>query len=64
MIPVMLTSSASFEAPVLTFLPIGNSLLLFAPLPPNFTINFLGKDLMGLSRITAVFKLPGSIGVL
>ena len=63
-IPVILTSSASEGAPVLTFLPIGNLAFVLVPDPSILTINFLGSERIGLSIIFWVFSLPGSIGVL
>ena len=45
---------------VLTFLPRGKS----PPTPDTFTVNFLGKTLIGLLGNTCVFRFPASIGVL
>ena len=57
-------SSESLFVPVLTFLPIGNSLFVLAPLPSIDTLSFLGNERSALSLITCVFKLPGIIGEL
>ena len=60
--PITELSSESFAAPVLTFLPIGNTAFVLVPDPSIWTLSFLGNDLIALSEINCVFKLPGTIG--
>ena len=60
----MLLSSDKLTAPVLTFLPIGNTAFVLVPEPSISTLSFLGKERSALSEITCVFKLPGMIGEL
>ena len=62
--PITELSSASFAAPVLTFLPMGNTAFVLVPDPSIWTLSFLGNDLIALSEIYCVFKLPGTIGEL
>ena len=59
-IPVTLLSSSSVVKPVLTFLPIGVSVLATA----TGTFNLRGHDLRGLLGSNWAFRLPASIGVL
>ena len=62
--PVTLLSSVAVAEPVLTFLPIGNSLFVLEPDPVIATLSFLGRDRSPLLDIAWQFKLPASIGVL
>ena len=62
--PITELSSESFAAPVLTFLPIGNTAFVLVPDPSILTFSFLGNDFIALSEINCVFKLPGAIGEL